>query len=647
MINRKMAFSFLLAILLLLSSIAGTHLGRSFNTSVLAAGASSKKISDDLKNAISKDPNKKLKVIVQTNAPPSRGLVSTVGISGGNVKKSYRNLNAVTIEIPAKAVEALSLSKDIKFVSLDAATRVAGHLEATTGTDQARSYWNSSDGGDSFGSLDGSGVGIAILDSGIDPNHHAFHHSSGVGSRIIQNVDFTGEGRTDDPYGHGTHVAATAAGNAHVAGGAYTGIAPGANILNVRVLGSIGQGAISDALSGIDWCITNKDYYNIRVLNMSFGTIAVDSYVNDPLCQAVRRAFDAGLVVCAAAGNLGKDENGTKLYGAIHSPGIEPTAITVGATNTLGTNARSDDAIASYSSRGPTRGYTTDTDGTIHYDNLIKPDLVAPGNKLIEAKSPGNYLITNHPQLDAPVSSYAPHAMMYMSGTSMATPVVAGAAALMFQRHPFLTPNLLKAALEFTAQPVEGFNNLEQGAGQLNVEGAVRLAGLIRQDLVGLSVGEPLLNGPAPTQQTTIAGETFDWGQGIIQRWNFVSGSDLFLFYQGIYGPAVMLAEGVALSSGVLVSDGTLLSSGALLSEGVLVSDGTLLSNGVLLSEGTLLSSGTMADGTMLSSGVLVSDSVLASSTSPPASAALAQAALNGENTASMQVATDNSSGGW
>ena len=647
MISRKMALSFLLATLLLLSSIAGTHLGRSFTTSALAAGASSKKISDDLRNTINKDPNKKLKVIVQTNAPPSKGLVSSVNVSGGNVKKSYRNLNAVTIEIPAKAVESLSSAKDIKFVSLDATTRVAGHLEATTGTDQARNYWNSSNGGGSFGSLDGSGIGIAILDSGIDPNHHAFHYSSGPGSRIIQNVDFTGEGRIDDPYGHGTHVAAAAAGNAHVAGGAYTGIAPGANIINVRVLGSVGQGAMSDALAGIDWCITNKDYYNIRVLNMSFGAIAVDSYVNDPLCQAVRRAFDAGLVVCAAAGNLGKDENGTKLYGAIHSPGIEPTAITVGATNTFGTDARSDDAIASYSSRGPTRGYITDADGTIHYDNLIKPDLVAPGNKLIEAKSPGNYLVTNHPQLDAPVSSYAPHGMMYMSGTSMATPVVAGTVALMFQQNPFLTPNLLKAALEFTAQPVNGFNNLEQGAGQLNVEGAVRLAGLIRHDLAGLTVGDSLLNGPAPIQMTSIGGETFSWGQGIIQRWNFISGSNLFLLYQGIYGSGALLSEGVVLSSGILVSDATLLSNGVLLSQGVLVSDGTLLSNGVLLSEGTLLSSGTMADGTLLSSGVLVSDSVLAASTSPSASATIAQSALSGENTAGMPLKPDNSNGGW
>jgi serine protease AprX len=643
--SKKIVFNSLLASLLLLSSMAGALPGRRFVASAQSAREIPKKISEDLQGAISKDSNKKLKVIIQTYMAPSKGLASSISGSGGNIRKSYRNLNAAVVEMPAKAIEALASRKDIKFASLDASTRVAGHLEATTGTDQARGYWNSSNGGGAFRTLDGSGIGIAILDSGIDPNHHAFQSSTG-GSRIIQNLDFTGEGRTDDPYGHGTHVASAAAGNAHVANGAYTGIAPEANIINVRVLGSQGQGAISDALAGIDWCISNKDAYNIRVLNMSFGAITFDSYVNDPLCQAVRRAFDAGLVICAAAGNLGKNENGIKIYGAIHSPGSEPSAITVGATNTNGTDERSDDTIASYSSRGPTRGYITNADGTKHYDNLIKPDLVAPGNKLIEAKSPGNYLVTNHPQLDAPVSSYAPHAMMYMSGTSMATPVVAGAVALMLQQNPFLTPNLVKATLEFTGQPITGFSNFEQGAGQLNVEGAIRLAGMIRHDLQWLSVGDPLLFGPSPTHETTIAGETFSWGMGIIQKWNFISGSNLFLYYQGIYGSSILLSEGVALSGGDFVPDGTLISSGVIVSDGVIISDGSLLASGVLLAESTLLSSGTMADGTLLASGVLISDSTLASSTSSAASAALAQAALDGDNTAAMPVMTDDPGGG-
>src|SRR6185295_2384852 len=245
--------------------------------------------------------------------------------------------------------------------------------------------------------LDGHGVGIAILDSGIYTAHHSFN------GRVVASIDFTGEGRTDDPYGHGTHVASMAAGNNHVSAGSYTGIAPEANLVNVRVLDSQGRGSASNTIAGIDWCIANKALYNIRVLNLSLGTTAVDSFTDDPLCQAVRRAYDAGLVVCAAAGNSGKNGAGQKVYGSIHSPGIEPSAITVGAVNTFGTDARDDDSVATFSSRGPTRGYYTDITNVRHYDNLIKPDLVAPGNKLVEAESPNNALLNGNPALDAVV----------------------------------------------------------------------------------------------------------------------------------------------------------------------------------------------------------------------------------------------------
>ena len=230
---------------------------------------------------------------------------------------------------------------------------------------------------------------------------------------------------------------------------------------------------------------------------------AVDSYRNDPVCRAVRRLVDAGVVVFAAAGNNGKDSEGNKLYGHIHSPGNEPSAITVGASNTFGTDERSDDAVASFSSRGPTRSFTTDEEGVKHYDNLVKPDLVAPGNKLIDAEADGNYLVTQNPSLDAGVSGSDNRKMMYLSGTSMATPVAAGTAALMLQANPSLTPNLVKALLMYTAQPLAGYNMFEQGAGQLNIAGAVQLAQSVRTDLsAATTVGSPLL-----TVESTCAGD--------------------------------------------------------------------------------------------------------------------------------------------
>ena len=130
---------------------------------------------------------------------------------------------------------------------------------------------------------------------------------------------------------------------------------------------------------------------------MSLGTPAVESYRYDPLCLAVRRLVDAGIVVVAAAGNNGKDSAGNKVYGRIHSPGNEPSAITVGAANTFGTNGRGDDGVTSYSSRGPTRSYWTDAEGVKHYDNLVKPDLIAPGNKIVQAQAVDKCLLpTTH-----------------------------------------------------------------------------------------------------------------------------------------------------------------------------------------------------------------------------------------------------------
>jgi subtilisin family serine protease len=209
-------------------------------------------------------------------------------------------------------------------------------------------------------------------------------------------------------------------------------------------------------------------------MNMSFGTAPADSYVNDPLCQAVRRAFNAGIVVVVAAGNNGKDDRGNKMYGSINSPGIEPSAITVGAANSLGTDYRVDDTIASYSSKGPTRGFKV-VNGVKKYDNLIKPDLVAPGNKLISAisnssRGSSDSIVYRNPTLDTRNSSKSGEGLMYMSGSSMAAPLVSGAVAMMLQANPNLTPNLVKATLMYTAQQMNGYNSFEQGAGLLNID---------------------------------------------------------------------------------------------------------------------------------------------------------------------------------
>ena len=141
-------------------------------------------------------------------------------------------------------------------------------------------------------------------------------------------------------------------------------------------------------------------------------------------------------------------------------------------------------------------------------------------------KSDVNYLVTNHPELDSGITDDNNRRLMYLSGTSMATPVVSGAAALLLQANPKLTPNMVKMILMYTAGPLAGYNMLEQGTGELNVEGAMRVAKLVRTDITASTPQDsPMLTGPAPTTQTTIAGQTFTWSQGIMLKQWYATGS--------------------------------------------------------------------------------------------------------------------------
>ncbi len=170
----------------------------------------------------------------------------------------------------------------------------------------------------------------------------------------------------------------------------------------------------------------NRARYNIRVINLSLGGAVTQSYRDDPICQAVERAYRAGIVVVASAGNFGKTTDGQAIYGGVTTPGISPFAITVGALNTKGTPFRSDDEVASYSSKGPTL-----------FDRLIKPDLVAPGSKILSLSAPGSTLAREHPEL---VIGSGREARLQLSGTSMAAAVVSGAVSLLLDAHSGLSP---------------------------------------------------------------------------------------------------------------------------------------------------------------------------------------------------------------
>jgi subtilisin family serine protease len=586
-----------------------------------APGFVGDKISPDLRAALGgADAGGRVPVILQGEDLRDGALREFLKSNGARVGASYAGLGAQLVEVPAGAVERLAELRGVSHLSLDREVgALGGHVSKTTGKDDVENdEVVSATGVVTVRKLDGKSIGIAVLDSGVYAAHRMFKGRDGK-SRVVYSKDFTGEGRTDDPYGHGTHVAGLAAGNGQIANGAYEGVAPDASIVNLRVLNSQGTGKVSSLLSALNWLLANRTYYNVRVVNVSLGASAADSYRNDPVCRAVRKLVDAGVVVVAAAGNDGKNAAGRKVYGQIHSPGHEPSALTVGAVNTFGTDTRADDGVATYSSRGPTRGSWLDAAGVRHYDNLVKPDLVAPGNKLVSAESVSNLLVRLTPALASNVSSAPDSEMMSLSGTSMATPVVAGSAALLLQVNPKLTPNMVKAIMMYTAQQLRGFNTFEQGAGQLNVAGAVTLAKIVRADLTAATpVGTPVFTRVPGAPYTTIAGYTFPWSGGVIVGHTFATGYGLAL-YQKVYGLGTLLGDGVTSADGALLADRTAWSSGVVMSDQILTSKGSMMSDGVhfcaagaLLGDGTLLGDGSiMGDGVVMSDGAMLGDAVI------------------------------------
>jgi hypothetical protein len=245
--------------------------------------------------------------------------------------------------------------------------------------------------------------------------------------------------------------------------------------VSLKVLDANGVGTISNIISALGWIAANGKQYNIRVVNMSVGANIKESYWTDPLTLATKKLTDAGIVVVAAAGNMGKNALGQLQYGGITAPGNAPWVLTVGASSTMGTFTRSDDTMASFSSAGPS-----------YIDFEAKPDLVAPGTGTVSLAAPGStFYTTKSAYLLGGKLPLSTKPYLALSGTSMAAPVVSGTVALMLQANPNLTPNLVKAILQYTAQVYPGYNSLRQGAGFLNSLGAVRLAQYYKAPKVG------------------------------------------------------------------------------------------------------------------------------------------------------------------
>jgi serine protease AprX len=495
-----------------------------------------------------------ISVIIQFNQAPKAKHLAELGAQGGHVTYTLNQINAVAVRVPLSALQWLKGHPDILYVSPDRPNKVSSddYVPAVM-DDIARQQYG----------LDGTGVGIAVIDSGVF-NHDDLQKPAG-GSRIIYSESFVAnDPSTNDVYGHGTHVAGIMAGNGRDSQSGYPtqygGIAPNANIINLRVLDATGAGTDSQVIAAIQRAIQLKSTYNIRVINLSLGRPVFESYTLDPVCQAVEAAWKAGIVVVVAAGNDGRDNSyGINGYATINAPGNDPNVITVGATKTNGTASRLDDTIASYSSKGPTL-----------FDHVVKPDLVAPGNRVVSLESPGSTIATQDPSLViSPITTCTwlscttgtPGKYLRLSGTSMATPVVAGAAALMIQKDATLTPDTIKARMMKSAwkgYPVSswgydiwGFGYFSQydvftiGAGYLDVYAALK-----NTDVVNGGAASPVVFRNTATgtysfsnSQSITWGNSITWGSSIIWGNSIVWGSNAMVSDSIIWGSSIVWGD--------------------------------------------------------------------------------------------------------
>ncbi len=397
------------------------------------------KLSPDLEGI---DANANINVIVQFKGGLNEENLDLVRAQGGNHLASLHLINAATFTLQGRALKALAAQDQIAYITPD--RRVSGALDSTAAAVNAQVAWTS-------GYTGSSDTGIAVIDSGVSDLPDFYGSES---NHVVYSQSFVpNDSSTSDVFGHGTHVAGIAAGTGKNSTGSsysrtFKGIAPKARIINLRVLNQYGVGSDSAVISAIQKAIALKDTYKIRVINLSLGRQVFESYKLDPLCQAVEQAWQAGIVVVVAAGNQGRNNSaGTNGYDTIAAPGNDPFVITVGAMNTKGTPGRTDDVIATYSSKGPTA-----------IDHIVKPDLVAPGNRVVSLYKAGQTLASLYP-INEVLNSYyvtggsSSYSSTYftLSGTSMATPVVSGAVALLLQQHSDLTPDQVKARLMKTA----------------------------------------------------------------------------------------------------------------------------------------------------------------------------------------------------
>jgi serine protease AprX len=384
------------------------------------------------------------RVIVSGRPGALQAVTRAVLAAHGTQLRPLPIVDGVSATVPSTQLAALAASPAVSAVTANRDVQLAGAAwdDSTSGSayawnSGATSVWQSA-------GTRGAGISVAVLDTGVSAVND-------LAGRVMPGPDLSGENNNAvDSYGHGTVMAGIIAGNgADSQPSPRTGVAPAAQIISVKVAGANGSTDVSTVLAGLSWVGAFKDTYNIRVLNLSWGVPSTQDPRIDPLNYAVERLWTLGVTVVAAAGNSGP------LTGTILKPGDDPLVITAGAYDDKGDSGLTNDAVPAWSSQGPTsRG-------------VAKPDVVAPGRTLVATRAPGSTVETNNPRaLVAP--SY-----IKGSGTSEATAVVSGLAALLLAAHPAWTPDQVKYALTSTALPIAGTPATMQGAGRVQGNAAL------------------------------------------------------------------------------------------------------------------------------------------------------------------------------
>ena len=443
------------------------------------------------------NPDALIAVIVQKAEASDRAEQLAKSL-GGAITRDLRIINAFAAEMTAEAALELAASPAVRWVSLDASLEQAGkpapapapvtnntYLE-TLGV---RNLWNMG--------VNGTGIGVAVIDSGI---------TNSLDVPLKRSATFNPNSMsTQDYYGHGTHIGGIVAGTGALSAGKFMGVAPGVNLISLKVCDETGMAYESDVVAAMQWILGNRAQYNIRVVNLSLNSTVQQSYHTSPLDAAAEILWFNGFVVVASACTASPN---TPIDLIKAAPANDPFIIVVGATDEKGTSAYTDDTAADFGAYGVTG------------EGFIKPDIFAPGANIISVLSGQSSWDETAPDRVVDGTYFR------LSGTSMAAPMVTGTVALLLQDEPNLTPDqvkyrLLKATSRSLARKV-GKNTYSIPY----LDSYAAITGTTTQSAnTGLTASQLLWTGSEPITWGSVAWNSVAWNS---VAWNSVAWNSVF-----------------------------------------------------------------------------------------------------------------------